>query len=272
MKHAHSSTLNKLIIALAALSTAGIAQAGAMGPVAAPIDWTGAYFGVNAGGGYLQGDYYTRVDGSLFNTLPSNASAIVAASAGRKSDTSLIGGFQVGYNYQPNWSRIVLGIVADVDFGNLNATRNTVTTGTTFGVGAVHQTIAFNWLGTARGNIGVAFNQAQVYATGGFLLTKMTNSYELCFNGFFCNRASGNSTLSGTVFGFGADYTPSKNWIIGAVALWGQPKKHLLYTNAINNLGAVVANTDLVTFSRPDYVAARVNVSYRFDDTPGDLG
>ena len=106
--------------------------------------WTGLYFGGHfgyGGGGFGPG------------TNPAHNEAVVFPS----SVTGLIGGYQVGYNWQlPN--NVVLGVEGDITFLSpldVNATA-TAPFNTTL-----------NYVATARGRAGYAFGNFVPYVTGG---------------------------------------------------------------------------------------------------------
>lgn len=111
-------------------------------------DWTGFYVGghFGAGGGSL---------GSNTNAIPLQGVALP------HSVTGLIGGYEVGYNYQlPN--RIVLGLEADATFPSpvdqMAVARLTPTASNT----------TIDYVGTLRGRVGYAFDRWMPYVTGGF--------------------------------------------------------------------------------------------------------
>ena len=103
-------------------------------PVVAPVsNWTGFYIG--AMGGYAKED----------------TSGIGALSGG-------LAGGTVGYNWQSGM--MVYGLEADAAWSNVGATVGNPA--------FVAATDKINDLGTARGRIGVAFDQILLYGTGGF--------------------------------------------------------------------------------------------------------
>ncbi|ASV88512.1 ompA-like transmembrane domain protein (plasmid) [Ochrobactrum quorumnocens] len=106
----------------------------------APISWTGAYIGVQAGSGWASGD---------FSGFGINGS--------EDANGGSLGGF-IGYNYQSGNS-LMLGIEADVEY-NWNEQQ---VFGADFGT---------DWAGSVRGRVGYAFNKALIYATAGWAATR----------------------------------------------------------------------------------------------------
>jgi outer membrane immunogenic protein len=102
-------------------------------PVAPVSSWTGFYIG--AMGGYAK----------------ENTTGIGALSGG-------LAGGTVGYNWQTGM--MVYGLEADAAWSNVGATVGNPA--------FVAATDKINDLGTARGRIGVAFDQILLYGTGGF--------------------------------------------------------------------------------------------------------
>jgi outer membrane immunogenic protein len=98
--------------------------------------WTGFYVGVNAGA--IWGDF-TKV------AKPINPGA------------GFTGGGQLGYNYQIG--QFVAGLEADYNYADLSGRGL---------IGGVNTRGKLDSFGTVRGRLGVAFDRALVYATGGY--------------------------------------------------------------------------------------------------------
>jgi outer membrane immunogenic protein len=103
-------------------------------------NWTGLYVGINGGGAFGNSD--------VSNAL---------GSASYDLSGGLAGG-TLGYNWQAG--RFVYGLEGDGDWSGLKGS------GTSVPCAASCQT-SNDWLATARGRIGYAFNRVLPYATGG---------------------------------------------------------------------------------------------------------
>jgi outer membrane immunogenic protein len=136
MKRILSST-----IAIAALlGLAGAASAADMGarpmPTKAPAyvapyyNWTGAYIGINGGGGWGSSNNIDSSGGFVGGTL--------------------------GYNWQQG--QAVFGIETDLAWSGID--------GSGF-IGAVPVTAGSDWFGTVRGRIGYAWDRTMLFASGG---------------------------------------------------------------------------------------------------------
>ena len=123
--------------------------------------WTGFYIGGQAG--YVSG-FTTSA-----TTIPATgALALVTTSR----PTGVIGGGHIGYNYQlPGFgigigSGLVVGVEGDVDGSDYQSTVAFAAANPVFGAGAT-VTSRNEIQGSIRGRLGVAFDRALFYATGG---------------------------------------------------------------------------------------------------------
>lgn len=106
-------------------------------PAAAPVyDWSGFYVGAH--GGYS----WAEADVAIIGTIDD-------------FDGGLVGG-QLGANWQ--WNMLVLGIEGDASWTFAD---------TSVGLGALTVNVDEEWISSARGRIGAAFNRFLVYGTGG---------------------------------------------------------------------------------------------------------
>lgn len=169
-----------------------IAVAGLIGPPAVAADmpvktrarlpaptynWTGFYFGANAGWNR------TKVSTTTEIVTPLTSTAFLSSANG----TGAIGGVQFGHNWQTtsNW---IAGIEADFQVTRANAKSGSQQIRLNPGLlGAVitesfSHTDSLNWLGTARGRLGYAFyKDMMLYATGGLAYGRVTESTPALF-------------------------------------------------------------------------------------------
>ncbi len=187
--------MKRIIVAALSIFFAGHALAADM-PMPAPIpppiylpearayNWTGFYVGINGGGAFGQSNW-TDANPVLF---PATGNFTV--------DGVLVGG-TVGANYQ--LGNVVFGVEADGDWSNFS--------GTTFngscGGGVGCQTNS-NWLATARGRVGYAWDRVLVYGTAGGALANVQAAA-----GLF---PFSSSTQAGWTAGAGIEYAFAPNW------------------------------------------------------------
>ena len=124
-------------------------------PVKAPAympppvyNWTGFYVGINGGGGWGRSDFSDPFASGSFNT-----------------SGGLVGG-TVGYNWQ--MGPVVFGLEGDVDWSDIR--------GSTLCGGVTSCEVRNDWLGTARGRLGYAFDRIMPYVTGGLAVGDIKTS------------------------------------------------------------------------------------------------
>src|SRR3984957_14052091 len=119
-------------------------------PVVPPYNWSGFYIGGNVGAGWNSTGTISDTFGSTFGTT---------------TNTSFLGGGQVGVNYE-FWGGVVIGAEAMFDW--LPKTVNAQITATApDGTAAFIDTINNRWLTTATGRLGYAWDRVLLYGKGG---------------------------------------------------------------------------------------------------------
>ncbi len=107
-----------------------------------PYSWTGAYVGINGGGGFGRSTWSSP-----------------AGSTGGFDVTGAVVGGTIGYNWQ--MGRTVVGVEGDMDWSNIHGSTST---GPCVGLSCETRN---DWLGTARGRVGYAFDRFMPFITGG---------------------------------------------------------------------------------------------------------
>ena len=116
-------------------------------PLAATYDWSGAYAGA----------YVAGIIGNAGHTI-----SVPGASIARSSDDSgVLGGIQLGYDWQFN--KLVVGVVADIGTTDFNV----FVPAAAFGGGIGGLGTELDYVGTARARVGYAFGRLLTYAHGG---------------------------------------------------------------------------------------------------------
>ena len=143
--------MKRLVLgALAAVTMIGAANAADMPrrhamPAKAPAyvayNWTGLYVGINGGGGFGHSTWSNGLGDAGFNV------------------TGGVVGGTLGYNHQ--MGAAVFGLEGDLDWSNI---RGSTTSAICPGGSCETRN---NWLGTARGRIGYAFDRFMPFITGG---------------------------------------------------------------------------------------------------------
>jgi outer membrane immunogenic protein len=198
-------------------------------------DWTGLYVGGNIGGMWTHGSLTETIAGLSFTN---------------NGTSGLIGGAQIGYNWQI--SNFVVGFEWDGDWASLSG-KSTTATSPNFGV--FTGSAGTNWVTSFAGRLGVAVDHWLIYgkAGGGFVNSKAT------ITSAFAGTWNANNTSGGWLLGAGVEYAFTPNWTVKLeydylrISDW----------NAMSSLFSVFNVTDQVTLTR-DIQLVKLGVNYRF--------
>jgi outer membrane immunogenic protein len=177
-------------------------------PYVSTYNWTGGYAGINGGYGFGRSADSFNINGGL------------------------VGG-TVGYNWQGAGSPVVWGLEADLDWSSIK--------GSTACAPGVTCETRNNWLGTARGRIGYAFDRILPYVTGGLAVGNVKNS----ISGF----GDSSTTKAGYALGGGVEAALAGPWTA---------KVEYLYAD----LGR--SSAPLGTDARVKVNTVRAGLNYRF--------
>jgi outer membrane immunogenic protein len=216
----NSTVIFSAAVAVSALVGIGMASAADLAPrytkapppIVAVYDWTGFYIGGNIG--------YSWGRSSDTSTLTNGAGTVLFTSAASSNLNGVVGGGQIGYNWQmQSW---VFGLEGDIQGTGEKGTRNFVCpTGIctpTFGQIAVFPGPAvpaalsqkIDWFGTVRGRVGfLAAPTVLLYATGGLAYGGVNSSETL---GALPVGFSSSSTNVGYTVGAGVEGAIGGNW------------------------------------------------------------
>lgn len=277
-------TKKLLLGAASAIVMTGAAMAADLGVraplVAVPVfTWTGFYVGANVG--YINSDNgSTQGTGVILNSGLTNAtgaaSALAAATTGgTKGLSAIMGGGQLGYNYQIG--AYVIGIETDLQAtsrSNDTRTFDTLLSATEHDVGTASHTQRYNYIGTVRGRIGYLITPSfLLFATGGLAYGEKQDS-----TAFQVGRVNGNipqtsgvvsrtSTNTGWVLGGGVEYALDANWSVKGEGMYYDMGRHSA-NGTITQLGSggttpfVASNIQGRSLDRG--VIARFGLNYKF--------
>ena len=260
----------KIVVAAALLvAAAGAAHAADLPARVAPVPyvaplpvftWTGAYFGINAGAAFDNREKFTTANNT---TILGGGSSF--------SDSGFSAGGQIGYNYELGGfggfggagSGIVVGLEADAMYMDTDKSVNLLTNG-----GTTSYRSGLDFLGTARGRLGYAFNTFMVYGTGGFAYGDVNSRVISAFGGNTAiARASGFNT--GYTYGGGIEYAlPTGSFLnffhSSAVTLKAEYLHYDLDSSNLNDTGAGTVNLPVGVKVKNDGNIARVGLNYKF--------
>jgi len=162
-------------------------------PAPAPYNWTGAYVGVNFGGAF------------------NREAATTPFGSGSTDPSGVLGGAQIGYNYQ--FSSWLLGIEAEFDGTVAQGTTNFIGpstagpgTGTALAVFGDH-----NWYTTLSGRLGYVMGPVLVFAKGGGAWMNADYKLDVTNSGVTATSSITN-TRSGWNAGVGLEYLLFQRW------------------------------------------------------------
>jgi outer membrane immunogenic protein len=191
--------MKKLGIALAAGTAMTLVSASAFAadlrmPVKAPaavvadaFSWTGFYIGAHVGGGWGRKTW----DAVPFDPLLQH----------RHDIDGIFGGGQIGYNWQVG--NIVFGVEGDGSWADIDGDRACP------GGFTCHSRI--DWLASATGRLGFAWNAALIYVKGGWAWAG--EEFHITDNAGILPRASTEElTRSGATIGGGVEWGFGPNW------------------------------------------------------------
>jgi len=250
-------------------------KAPAYTPPPPPVySWTGFYIGGNVGGGWGDRDVtFTANDPGAALLLP----AIGLAS--QSFDTSgVIGGLQVGYNYQFNRNWLV-GFETDFDWSGMKGSS-----ATQLAVGALSTSVDehIKWFGTVRARLGyLPTDNLLAYVTGGFAYGKVDHTGSLffpagtlivntppftalCTGPATCFTGSSSDTAIGWTLGGGLEYAFWQKWTVKAEYLYVSLASKSVTETALLFAPGTTPVSYNANFSRTNFNVARVGVNYRF--------
>ena len=287
------------IAIIAAVSTvvfAPVASAADMprkAPVVTPppppvYSWTGFYVGANIGGGWADRDVTSIPNDPLVAAVYRLGGAPPPISF---KSSSVIGGLQLGYNWQFNRNWLV-GIEADFDWSGIDGS------GTSTGVITIAQTQVpitqtasekINWFGTVRARLGfLPVDNLLAYVTGGFAYGRVEHSATYINNsaapltgsgfGFSftcgpfapCFAGSSSDVVGGWTVGGGVEYAIWQRWTLRAEYLYVSldNKSVTQAGTALLIPGSTLSSTN-ANFDRTTFNVARIALNYKFGDWAG---
>ena len=185
------------------------------------VEWTGIYFGVNAGYGWAQGSSNTVFGGGAANTallIPAGATTPFGLGATELGGTSLLGsssprggiaGGQVGFNWQAGM--VVFGAEFDAQWSGQSNAVSLICTPPIPGCTAT-EAVKIRSLTTGRARIGLAFDWLMPYVTAGGVLVNARDDLTVNVGGASANFQPLSNTTLGWTAGAGVDVALSSNW------------------------------------------------------------
>lgn len=231
-------------------------------PYVAPVPvftWTGPYFGINAGYAFSNKEKFT---GPAGNTIIGGTSV---------KDDGFSAGAQIGYNYQLGGfgfggpgSGVVVGFEADAMYMDTDKSVNTLN-----GANATAFRSGLDFLGTARGRLGYAFNQFMIYGTGGFAYGDVNSRVVNTVNGVSNYVGSSSGFNTGYAYGGGIEYAiPTTSFLnffhSSAVTLKAEYLHYDLDSSNLKDSSLNTVNLANGAKVKNDGNLARIGLNYKF--------
>jgi len=233
----------------------------------APINWTGFYVGVNAGGAWNTSNATTATVFSPTGYFALTSVPAIAIAGNQNINRSgFTGGLTAGYNWQAsNW---VVGIESDFNYfgvkGSTSATALYPCCAPS--IFTVNSSVSSDWLFTLRGRAGVLVTPALLlYGTGGLAVANVKANYLFTDTFAAANEsASISNTRYGWTAGFGGEYALMNGWSIKAEYLYVDlGRASVTSTNLATGLGTFPTNVYTHTIDLRSNIG-RVGVNYKF--------
>ena len=271
-----------------------------------PLTWTGFYAGLNAGGAVDASDNVYVAEGPVFlNAAPFGlAGALLGSATAASAGTGVlgnnfggvIGGGQVGYNYQFGGGGLgsgwVVGLEADIQGVAGSSGNSNSVSGAPLGppappgfgmVGVTQVSRSLDYLGTLRGRIGFLFTPTLLlYGTGG-LAYGGVNSSTSQFQTFVPANPAPPGTITGA-WGTGGSFSDTLvGWTAGGglewmfMPNWSAKVEYLYYDLGSINYGSGVSGSIVAASGVPLWLngtwtsarfnghIARAGVNYHFN-------
>jgi outer membrane immunogenic protein len=231
-------------------------------PAYAPAySWTGFYAGATAGGiwGTFDPSTSTIADGYV---NAAQAAAISASGSQSIKPSSVIGGVELGYNWQ--YGNIVTGFEIDAQAYRLSG--NAISTAPYPGAAgnySVTTSINSNWLFTARPRIGMLANNWLFYVTGGLAVTDLSATFLFGDTLGAAENATFTNTRVGGVVGGGIEAALWDHWSLKAEYLYTGFGTITLVSNNLTNGVAFPGQTFTHSFDLKASIA-RVGLNFRY--------
>jgi outer membrane immunogenic protein len=245
-------------IVCAAAMVGPVAAADMAVPLRAPsyapaFSWTGTYVGANVGG--IWGTFHFSPA-----TTDNIAGAVAAPAIASLTNSSVIGGFQAGYNWQVGqW---VLGVEQDYQFTGLKQTTTFAAPAGLFVAGDT-MSVKTDFLAATRARVGLAWDRVLVYAAGGLETGQFNVSSTYVARGVGGSPALSFTDADKLHFGFnvgaGVDWAVTNNVIIGVEYRYLDLGKETYNLGAFTPAGLAAQTVSNTVDLKASQVTARLN-------------
>lgn len=278
------------LIAVSVLAFTQVASAADLprkAPAAPPpppvYSWTGFYVGGNIGGGWGNRDVDFFPNDPLMVSFFGSGNAAPPPIAFRTS--GVVGGLQLGYNWQVNRNWLV-GLETDFNWSGIDGSGSNTQIIQAGPGGPIPftQTVGetIKWFGTVRMRLGyLPTDNLLAYVTGGFaygrvehtgIYTDNGNGYGIvtptfsfiCAPGSTCFAGSSSDVATGWTAGGGFEYAIWQRWTLKAEYLYVSLEGKSITETALQINPGTLPSSFNANYNRTSFNVARVGVNYRF--------
>lgn len=228
----------------------------------APIDWSGFYVGVLAGGTNSQARAQTTGGSGIYLNATDDAQLNRAGNSGL-SQWRPSGGLLGGYGKQ--FGKFLVGIEASANTLFLNDERS-VTEAYQSAPGSrftLKQSVTADWMATLRPRLGWAEDNWLGYVTGGLAATRLkldTTFTDTAFSAF--SQSSDSKIVAGWSLGFGGEYALGGDWSLRGEYLFTRFSQ---MTSSSGLTATGTTDTDTLNHSAElDTHGVMIGLTYRF--------
>jgi outer membrane immunogenic protein len=251
-------------IAIGPAVAADIPMRAPAAPIMAPaFNWTGFYIGGNVGYHWDRDEVTTAANPVGWTVA--GAAAINGVTGGSVNPRGIMGGGQIGYNWQVG-SNFLLGFEADAN-ALAGTSSRLVTNFTVINPADVFTTSAQStFLATVRGRAGFAADRVLFYVTGGLAVgtVKFADSFG-SFGNTDIASVNTSSTRTGWTAGGGIEWAFDNNWSVKAEYLYVDLGRT---STLIPSCTTCAIGSDIGVNHRYTESIARLGVNYRFGGGP----
>jgi outer membrane immunogenic protein len=176
------------------------------------VNWSGCYGGINGGGAASGSDLTSSLKTGTYLTDPADIAAVAKIGSGSINDSRLVGGGQVGCNFQSG--KLVYGIEGDWDSLGTKAASTTSGLLVSGDIFSITNSVTANWLATIRPCLGVAAGSSFIYLTGGVAFANFGFTQAYSDTAGATGSASASRTQTGWTLGTGFETMWKMNWSI----------------------------------------------------------
>jgi outer membrane immunogenic protein len=217
------------------------------------LPWAGAYFGVNVG-------YAWTADPGIGCSFTGISACTTTAFPAAKPSAPEFG-VQAGYNWQV--AKWVFGVETDFNYLGMDGVSHFA--GVDPSKGPDQTSSRYDWLGTARGRVGVVNGPTLFYATGGLAYGRVGHGYGYALGSTGAQVFSMSENQLGWTVGGGAEYAVDRHWSLKAEYLYVHLAASSLDISSLrfDGNGGTPSGSTILHFNN-NLNIVRIGANYRF--------